>query len=112
MAVAIDNQTEIKDLLNYLAKSFMEDFLVRLSERLGKDESIFWQIVGISKGDATTLENIKLNGISISTRQVAEKIALSIQKHSLNGKGAAEDIRAAQAFLKLINNEEFNNGEG
>jgi hypothetical protein len=106
MPVAIDNQIEIKDLLNYLAKSFMGDFLTHLSERLGKDEHVFWKVVAIAKGDIAAPENIKLNSVSISTRQLAERIAMSIQKHSLNGKRAAEDIKAAQAFLKLIDSEE------
>jgi hypothetical protein len=45
MAVAIEEQTELQDLLSYLSKSAMEEFLDCLSERLGKDEPVFWQLV-------------------------------------------------------------------
>jgi hypothetical protein len=59
----------------------------------------------VGKGDTTASENIKLNGSSLHTQQLAEKITASMQKHCLNGDKVAEDVKAGKALLFLISSE-------
>jgi hypothetical protein len=99
MPVAIEEQTE---LLDYLYGGVTEKFLSCLSQKLGGDEPLFWQIIRIGKGDYKVPKYISLSGISVDTLEASEKLMSNMLLHALNGKGIERDVKAAKIFLTRV----------
>lgn len=104
MSVAIEQQSE-PELYHYLIGSILKRSMEELSERLGRDERLFWRIVRVSKGDNEAPAKLKIGNIWINTTEFAERLSLVIWLDSMNGKAVSGDIETAKAFLNIITEE-------
>lgn len=103
MSVAIEQRSE-HDLYQYLIGDSIEKSLECLSEKLGRDERFFWDIVRVSKGNSKAPDKLKVADTWLNTTEFAERLFSAMLVHTTDGKKLSRDIRAAKIFLNIINN--------
>ena len=97
MIVAIEQQSESE-----LIGDIIERSLECLSEKLGRDERVFWALVAISRGDAKAPKTLKVSDLCINTLEVAESLVGAMLLRTMNGKKMNRDIKTAKGFLDVI----------
>lgn len=106
MAVVTEQQGE-HELYQHLTGNIVEEFLKDLSAKLGRDERVFWALVGVSKGNTKAPQKLKLGDSSLNTIELAEGLMAAILAHSRNRR-LSQDIWAGKVFLELISKEKDN----
>ena len=101
MSIAIAQPSE-RELYHYLNGDIIEKSLNRLSNKLGGDEEIFWEIVRVSKGDTEAPKTLKIGSKCFDTLKLCEGLLSAILLHSLNGRPVSRDIKAARIFMENI----------